>query len=205
MRSIFLSILCLLTLDLSSYSQKSLAEDSIAKLVSNCQFPKALELINRQLVLYPQSSLLYYFQGEALKGEAKHLEAIISFKRALNAESNNLQTLIELANCYKMTGNINKALLYLLKADSITPNIAVKIELANLLYNSDRYFDALSLYRELLKSDTSNIFLLRSVGHCYSNLDLKDSAEIPSTNTSSCTSQPFSLATCLTIFWTCAS
>jgi tetratricopeptide (TPR) repeat protein len=84
--------------------------------------------------------------------------------------------LMELANCYKMTGNINKALVYLTKADSLMPNIAVKIELANLLYNSDRYFDALNIYRELLGADTSNIYLLRSVGHCYNNLELKDSA-----------------------------
>ncbi len=169
-------LLVLLFLHTTLFSQETQVRDSISQLISGCQFPKALELLNRQLVIHPQSAPLWYEQGMAFKGLAKHMDAINSFTIALKLEPNNIQSLLEISNCYKMTGRINKALICLAKADSLMPNISIKIELAGLLYNSDRYSEALYIYLGLFRSDTENIFLARSVGHCYSNIDLKDSA-----------------------------
>jgi tetratricopeptide (TPR) repeat protein len=160
----------------TAYGQMNSSLDSVKSLIQNYQYQSALEVINRILPSQDNQAELIYLKGLALKGSVKYTEAIKLFSNLLAIRPNHVTGMIELANCFKMIGDFKHALSYLLLADSLSPNAFIKTERANILFSIDQYDKSAGIFKILLNKDSSNIFLLRSLGRCYDNLGMNDSA-----------------------------
>lgn len=68
------------------------------------------KLINKALMIDPNSPEMLQIKGQILLGEKNYYEAITLYERALKQDPKNPQILNNLGNCYKDTGEIQKAL-----------------------------------------------------------------------------------------------
>jgi tetratricopeptide (TPR) repeat protein len=161
-----------------AFAQNSSSLDSVHYLLQNYQYQAALEIINRILLPGGSNTELYYLKGLALKGNVKYTEAISSFSDLLRLNPNHFTALIELGNCYKMIGDYKHAYSSLVHADSLSPNVFVKTEMANILYSTDQFDLAEEIYQDLLKKDSLNVFLLRNIGKSYEKMSIFDSAMV---------------------------
>ena len=176
MRKFFLPLLLFLTYIYSVNAQIISPGDSIRNFLQIYKYSSALEIINRRLPVTQNKEELLYYKGLALKGNIKYSEAINSFSELLKRNPTHVTALIELGNCYKMTGDYKRAYSSFLIADSLAPSNYVRNEMANILYNTEAYDLAAKSYRALLKEDSLNIYLLRSVARCFDKMSQFDSA-----------------------------
>jgi tetratricopeptide (TPR) repeat protein len=160
------------------FAQNASTLDSVRYLIQNYQYQPALEKINRILPASGSNTELYYLKGLALKGNVKYTEAISSFSDLLRLNPNHVTALIELGNCYKMLGDFKHAYSSLILADSLSPNVFVKTEMANILYSTDQFDLAEEIYQDLLKKDSLNVFLLRNIGKSFEKMSIFDSAMV---------------------------
>jgi tetratricopeptide (TPR) repeat protein len=159
-----------------AYSQPLNRNDSIRKLLDMYQYPLALELINKQLEINSNDVSLHLLKGNALKGLLKYSDAIHAYETTLSIDSGNNAALIETANVYKLLGDYNKSLGYLVKANKLRANnISIKVEIANTLFFLENFDEAKNIYLNLYTIDTSKTFLLRNIARCYDRLNNNDS------------------------------
>jgi tetratricopeptide (TPR) repeat protein len=170
--------LCLLYCSLIS-AQKNITYDSIKSLIQSYQYKQAIELINNQLNTGSRDVALYQLKGLAYKSLLKYPEAIYAYEKAVSMDSSNYQTYIDLGFCCKSLGNYNKALESFVKANSLKPeNISISMEIAGIYISMEDNLGAVKIYKDLFTKDTTNIFLMRSIGKVYENLDMNDSASV---------------------------
>jgi tetratricopeptide (TPR) repeat protein len=149
----------------SAYSP---ATDSVQLFLSNYQYSKALNLIERELKQTGESKYLYNLKGNAYKGLYQFSQAIDAYKKVLAYDTTNIRTIIDIAHTYKQIPDNENAMKYYALASSYdTSNLAFKMEIANCKFSMDFCSEALNDYRPIYHSDTSNLFLIKRMAMCY--------------------------------------
>lgn len=168
-----LLFLFIITLSLHSYSQPQSGIDSVKTFLSQNQYNTAIEFINKS---HGNDSKYYKYLGASYKNLFNYSKAIKYYLYALESDSLNYQLNIDLANIFKQIGFNEKALKYFLIADKIHSSILTKVEIASFLVYSDLNIEALKIYSELFRQDTTNTFFIRNIAKCFESLNNIDSA-----------------------------
>ena len=175
MRKLFITILLIYCNIL--IAQQNQPYDSITNFIQSYQYKSAIELVNTNLDKGSDAARLYHLKGLSYKGLLKYAEAAYAFENAISKDSSNYQTYQEAAFCYKLLGNYSRAIRNFQKANRLNPDVVSNtIEIAGIFVSMEEYAKALDIYLGLYRKDTVNIFLIRSTGKAYENLEMTDSA-----------------------------
>lgn len=148
--------------------------NAIQEAMSAYDYEKAIELIDRET---PTTGLLT-LKGRALKGLFRYEEAITSLKQAIEKDPQNIQLLLDLAECNKLAGYANDALACYEKVLEINPeHTYCALQRVNLLFAVERYPETKEACAKMLEKD-STAMVLRLMAQTYQALLHADTAEI---------------------------
>jgi tetratricopeptide (TPR) repeat protein len=170
------SVLILL-LSIFNKSKANQTLDSIKLLIQESKFDDAVKITNRLKLNRNTTAVVYYFDGISNKNLYKFHNAIESFQKSYQLDTSISLNIVEVANCYKLTNENNKALIYYEKAAIKFPeNKTIQTEIANMHFIIENYGKANKLFFKLYTTDTTNIYIVRNIAKCFDNLDQEDSA-----------------------------
>lgn len=145
--------------------------DSIVPLLNDYKFEEALLSIESSLTETPENSMLWYHKSLAHKGLFKYSEAINSAKQAISLDSLKPRYQFLLADLYNATGQMEQAIACysgIIQGD--TANIPVRMKLANMYFQQQKYKPALAQYYYIAQCDTSNWYVIRQQAVCYEKI-----------------------------------
>jgi tetratricopeptide (TPR) repeat protein len=149
--------------------------DSIDNLIQQYDYKKAIDLIDKTRN-YNSDLRLVSLKATALKGLNKHQQAIVYFERLYLHDTSSVKYTIELADCYRSTGDYKKSQQLYYKAVMLNPHINFLVQqLANSYYMDDNFSKAKKYYLSAYLAD-SNLYLLKQLAKCYDNLEIIDTA-----------------------------
>ena len=144
----------------------------IQEAIANYDYKTALMLINKEK---PTSALLFQ-KGKVLKEIGRYYEALQTFEEILKTDPENVRSIIEAAECCKLLSLNNKAIKYYSIARVLLPdNQAISLQQANLLYQTEKFKEAIAICDEQIKTDSSAI-MLRLKAECMKECNRKPEA-----------------------------
>ena len=145
--------------------------------LSEANYTEALHLLNTINSTTENVSQIYYLKGKAENGLYKTLKAISSFQKSYELDSSKIENLSEIAECYRLIGNYQKASdLYKLRLMKNNNDIQLQLDAASLFLSTEEYSTAKTIYEKLYKEDSSNVYVIRCLAKCYDNLNNIDKA-----------------------------
>lgn len=149
---------------------------NIREAIANYNYEQALELINENSD--NNSSAVISLQTQTLKGLHRYSEAITLLKQYLAKDSTDIPLTVQLAECYKLSGQPAEAVRYYSKALDIQPeNKYIRLQLISLLLNTGNYKEAQPIGSTFIEQDSSTLSL-RLMGQIYEGQKQADSALI---------------------------
>ena len=115
----------------------------ILELFNSNKLIEANKEIDKRLIEYPKSSVLYNILGDVLAGQNKFKQAIENYNQSIKINSNYVQAYNNLGACLYRLGNINEAIQNYQKAIAIQPN------------HADAYNNLGAAFKELGKHEKS--------------------------------------------------
>ena len=118
------------------------------------------------------STPLHWYSGLANFNQNKTNNAFLDFKRAYEINPNHVHVINNLATCYELKGNTDKAINLYKKAIDIMPTFTqASVNLAAIYFNQKRYVNSLDVilscrppsYKERLKNDNYDFYLKKIV------------------------------------------
>lgn len=171
MKRIILQI-CLICISLTSLAQNT--SEPLDVYLKNSQYQKALDYLDSQ---EPTKNILLQKAQcyKALQNYNKPVEILTSLTKEY---PDDIEIKSELAVCYKLAGQTNKSITcYNDLIDFDPANIYFKIQKADILYQEEKYKDALAIYKNIYEQESlSNI--ARRIGQCFEKTQAADSAII---------------------------
>lgn len=122
---------------------------------------KILLIIVVSFKVSAQKNIFNTVDSLLLKGNYK------SALRLLEKQPKSLQTFDKTASIYQATGNYAKAILQYKKALEIDSLSVLKVKLGNVYNLSGLKSNALAVFEEIIKKDSSNLLVLNSLGKLY--------------------------------------
>ena len=148
--------------------------EEIQEAMANYEYEKVISLIEQE---EPTAQLLF-MKARAQKGLFRYEDAIKSLKTAVNEQPENLQFIIELAECNRAEGKFKDALQCYEQVLALNPeNKYVRLQQINLLNMMENYTEAGKICGLLLANDSSAI-ALRLMAQCYEGQMKQDSAMV---------------------------
>ncbi len=145
--------------------------DSILTTIQSYEYEHALRMIDNA----PDNTPYIFYKVQALKGLNRYSETIETLQAYLEQEPDHQRALIEIAECYKSTGNLLKALEYYGKAYQNNPeNNFIRIQYFYLLIQAESYEKAHTIGKVLV--DRGDPTGYRFLGRVYEGLQQNDSA-----------------------------
>jgi tetratricopeptide (TPR) repeat protein len=170
----FIAVLYAFSILTGSYAQNI---DVIKKLIFEGKNKQASELIIQTDSLNCNNSEFNFWAGIVFKNLYQPNKALPYFKKSYTIDSTKIESLKEMAECCKMTGQLAIATSYYKTAIASTyKNNDIIINAANFFYTNEDWKMAAGLFEELLSGDSSNVFFSRSLARCYENLKQTDKA-----------------------------
>ncbi len=126
---------------------------------------KILTLFLYTLVVFKteaQSSVFNMVDNLLLKGD--YLQAIDLLDTQV---PKTVEILDKKATIYQTTGNYNKAIKYYLEALNLEDNERIKVKLGNSYNSAGQTNDAVLIFEEIIKKDTTNLLVANSLGKLY--------------------------------------
>lgn len=152
---------------------KAQKTNPIQDAIGNYDYETALKLIEKEKPTIP----ILFQKGKSLKELGRYREALSAFEEILKTERDNVRSLIEAAECCKLLTLNNKAISYFSIAHTLAPeNKYVNLQQIALLFQMEKFKDALNVCNEQTKTDSSAI-ILRLKAECLKALDLKTEAK----------------------------
>jgi tetratricopeptide (TPR) repeat protein len=148
--------------------------DSISFYMQQYEFENLISYIDLH---YPK----FQAETERMKAKAyvslkKYKEAALSYEKLYSYDSSDIHTMVELANCYQLLGNYPQSIVYLQKALQQRPlNSYLQIQIADVYYKSNAYYQAIEHYMRACLHDTS-FYVSKQLALCYDKLDRIDTA-----------------------------
>ena len=152
---------------------KAQKTNPIQDAIGNYDYETALKLIEKEKPTTP----LLFLKGKSLKELGRYREALNTFEGILETERENVKCLIEAAECCKSLAVNNKAIQYFSIAHTLAPeNKYVSLQQIALLFQMEKFRDALNICNEQVQTDSSAI-MLRMKAECLKALEQKQEAK----------------------------
>jgi tetratricopeptide (TPR) repeat protein len=120
------------------------------------QVPSAAERVKAQIALRPRNARLHYLYGKVATRMNDLVQAESAFQQALGFDNANLSTYFELANIYKKTGKIEKAMTqYKLVLEKSPQSLEAHMLLGILLQGEQQFDEARRSYEQSLSINQS--------------------------------------------------
>jgi tetratricopeptide (TPR) repeat protein len=148
-------------------------EHNIVYYYNNAEYQKAVELAEKQIATAEPDFTVWYYKGLSEKVLSRYSDAAVSLTNAVNIDSTSISAWLPLAQVYKITGNIQKAIdsyNKILAMDSA--NITAKSSLANIFLKKEKYDSAAELYLQLIKQDSLNDWFYGQYAYCLGKMRL---------------------------------
>lgn len=164
-----LLLLCIIP-TISSLGQTN---DEIRLAMDNYDYETVITLIGPDC----QDSLLLITKAQALKAMNRYPEAIGALNSLILKDSTNTKVLIDLAECYKLTGNSHRAADYYQKAMNLQPgNKYFRLQFIRSLLASEDYEQARMACHGWLERDSLSATGYKYLGQAYEGLQDETSA-----------------------------
>ncbi|MFD2166299.1 tetratricopeptide repeat protein [Thalassotalea euphylliae] len=144
-------------------------------LLEEKDFSGASKYIENAIRLSPSSFSLHTVQGNVLMAEDRLLEAIASYKTALQHNPRYVNALNNLGLCYKLTEQHELALQCFQQARQHAPNLAeIEFNIANTLFEKGNYQHAEQFYWSALNKKPTDVNYHNTLNEFYWQLNRKD-------------------------------
>jgi len=144
---------------------------TIQNLIRIQNFSVAISNCKKLIKKYPNNSFIYNLCGLALQADKKILESVEYFVKALNADSENLAAMNNLANSYKALSKLNEAEnLYSRVIVKDPKNVKALNNYGNLKQRFNDFNSAINFYKKALEIDGKNINILFSLASTYQGI-----------------------------------
>lgn len=164
-----LLLLCIIP-SVSSLGQTS---NEIRQAMDNYDYETVITLIEPDC----QDSLLLITKAQALKAMNRYPEAIGALNSLILKDSTNTKVLIDMAECYKLTGNPRRAADYYQKAMNLQPeNKYFRLQFIRSLLASEDYEEARTACHGWLERDSLSATGYKYLGQAYEGLQDASSA-----------------------------
>ena len=154
-------------------------EKSWRKAVENYNFQEAVELLDLEIAQLQDSSKLRDLllqKAACQKSLYKFQDAIETLTDALRISGDDPAAFASLADCHRMNGNNNAAMIFYSLAVQMAPeNLYFKMQKAMLHYRMEDYHGTISECRNVLEKDSIHS-IMTLVGDCFNKLQIADSA-----------------------------
>ncbi len=158
-------------------AQNSIQIESLNTLMDSYKYNDAIKLADTYLASDSTNSKIIYYKGKAQSAIYLYRNAIISYTKAYGFDSLNIDFLQEITKTYQLLGDDEKAINYCRKIIDLQPdNYFFKVQLANIYYSNLNYIESKNTVLPIFINDTSNIFIVKLIGNCYTELKKYDSA-----------------------------
>ena len=163
-----------------SGSMKSQSNESIREvnqMMEQYRFAEAEKLAGALLQSDSSNVVMLLLRGRALSSCFRYAEAKAVLIRAIRLDSVNIAVWYNLAGIYRQLGNNDLAVYACRKLIGLEPSNRIFIlQLSNYYYNDGEYEKAKNVLLPLYRSDTTELYILKQLGHCYAELKVTDSA-----------------------------
>ncbi len=150
------------------------AYDSVKFYIQQYDYQKALDGIKG--IPNSEDPELLELKVTALKGLKRYQEAIGVYEKILESDTSDLNTIIDLANCYQSIGDYKQAQGYFRKGLELRPgNNYLNLQLADVYYQGNDFHNALSAYFQIFSVDSS-FYPTRQIARCFDNIGQSDTA-----------------------------
>lgn len=137
----------------------------------------ALNMLDKLETSSSPSCESFYLRGIAQLNLYRPMDAIESFKKAVDMDSSRVDCLEKLAECYRMTGDETKASAFYKKAlAKDTDDISLQMKAANYFLTTDEISLAKALYEKMYRADSTNMLINRSLAQCYDHQKMEAKA-----------------------------
>ncbi|MCK9218956.1 MAG: tetratricopeptide repeat protein [Bacteroidales bacterium] len=146
-------------------------------LLDTYRFNQANVLASQYLQTDSSNVSMLLLKGKALAGDYKYSEAKTVLLKVVRIDSTNIPAWFDLMNVSRQLGNSELAVVAckkILRLDS--SNRYFNLQLSNLYYNNEEYEKAKNVLILLYQNDTLDLYVLKQLGNCYSELKKADSA-----------------------------
>lgn len=162
MKTLVTLLLCLCSV--SSFAQ---VNDEIRRAMDEYDYEKAIGLIGPD----NRDSLAATLKVQALKAMNRYQEAVAELNTLLSEDSTDTRVLVDLAECYRMTGNSRRAARCFQKAMDVRPeNKFFRLQYIRSLLASEAYEEALKACHGWLERDTCSAIGFKYLGQAYEGM-----------------------------------
>lgn len=131
------------------------------------EFEKAINLIEKAIVLNPNHHALYNNLGTALKEKGKFKESINCYKKSISINPNYVEGYLNLGILLKILKKFDEAINILEQATKIkSENAIIYYELAVIYFELEKYYEALKYFNKSFSLKPNHEYLLGNILHC---------------------------------------
>lgn len=165
---------------IQAQNEKSVEETTI----NMTDIRKAMEQYDYEVVIdivppMAGDTLFTPLRAQALKSMGRLSETLAEWNSLLSADSANVKLIMELAECYRQLGNINKTMDCYRKAIELKPqNKFFRIQYIRTLLNARKYEKAKTACHEWLKIDTISAVGYKYLGQVYEGMTTEEINEL---------------------------
>ncbi len=135
--------------------------------------------LKRILAIDTNDSRAYTEMGQILLKSGKTEDAVVWFRKAIQADSSNFQAVLALVQLFEKQGNLEAALKELEEHDRRNPEVFdVLLHLANLYLKVQQFPEAKQVFRRMDEIHPENVNALRLKGRMYAQLGDSEEAEV---------------------------
>ena len=126
------------------------------------------EALDQGLKIDPKDEEVWNFLGNCYSVLARIDDAIFSYENAVKVDSTNIDALRNLTFLYQKNGEMDKAITtWKMISDIHSFDAGIKIRLATMLMQNQRYDEAIQEYNKLIKLDPKNLQAWTGLGTAY--------------------------------------
>ena len=140
--------------------------------LKNFDYQQAILLISKE----KKTAEMDFLAAKCYKNIAQYKKTIDLLKEIVRQNDSNIAAIIELADCYQLSGNFNKSKFYYFMALQSSPNNRyIQLSYLNIAFKLRDWKTIIHLANKMLQQDTLPS-LYPVLGDCFTQLSMKDSA-----------------------------
>ena len=130
-----------------AFATEEIVKELAEYLLQKDYLEEAYTLFQKLAVFEPKRAEVYQKAGYILQKQKRYVDAIRHYEHADILQPDNLWTNKHLAQCYKLYGDLPKALEYYRKVEAVQPeNLNVALQIGQCLARMEQYADALAYF-----------------------------------------------------------
>ncbi|MFL5764583.1 MAG: tetratricopeptide repeat protein [Bacteroidia bacterium] len=128
-------------------------------------------LLDKFLVIYPDSAFFYYIRGKDKRKMEQFEDAIVDYKKALALNPNIPDATVSLGVALQHLGNTTEAMEYYKKTIELSPGNEMPYNnIGSILLDQKKYAEALNYFKKAVSLKPDYITALMQLGECYEDM-----------------------------------